>query len=104
MFDYVEYKQIEGKITDKNIVVYALSTCGFCKRAMSFLQENDFAFNYIYVDEIAFDLKERIKAELKAKFNTRVSFPYAVIDNASILVGFIEIDWRKSLLGVPHEN
>ena len=28
-----------GQKSDRNIVVYALSTCGFCKKAMSFLDE-----------------------------------------------------------------
>ena len=34
----------EGTRKDHDITVYALSTCGFCKKAMAFLEDKGFAY------------------------------------------------------------
>jgi glutaredoxin len=98
MFDYLEYTEVEGKDSRHEIEIYALSTCGFCKRAMAFLKDQSIAYRYVHVDQTSMDLKNKAKAELNAKFNEHVSFPYAVIDGEQTLIGFIEADWRKTLL------
>jgi glutaredoxin len=87
----------EGSRHDHDIVVYALSTCGFCKRALAFLEENDFSFRYIHVDQLPLDTKSEVKKILRERFNENVAFPFAVIDDSSHLVGFIQPDWEKTL-------
>lgn len=86
-----------GARNDHDIMVYALSTCGFCKRALGFLESNDFSYRYLYVDLIPLDVKNRIKQELKERFKENVAFPFAVIDEKKHLVGFIEADWTLTL-------
>lgn len=97
MLDTLDYKAVEGSRRDHEITIYALSTCGFCKRAMAFLQANDVAYRYIYVDLIPLETKTEIKRLLKERHKDDVAFPFAVIDSNSHLVGFIEADWRRSL-------
>jgi len=87
----------EGTRNDHSIMVYALSTCGFCKRALAFLDANQFAYKYLFVDLIPIDVKNGIKQELKQRFKENVAFPYAVIDDKNYLIGFIEADWRLTL-------
>jgi glutaredoxin-like protein NrdH len=87
-----------GSRNDHAIVVYALSTCGFCKRAMAFLDEQGFSYKYIYVNQIPIDAKNEIKKILRERFNENVAFPFAVIDHDSHLVGFIQPDWERTLL------
>lgn len=87
----------EGTRRDHDIMIFALSTCGFCKRALSFLDANGFAYRYLYVDLIPLDTKNAIKQELRERFHESVAFPFAVIDNEHHLVGFIEADWRLTL-------
>lgn len=101
MFDFIEYQSSPGTERPREITVYALSTCGFCKRALAFLDANNIAYRYVYMDKLDFDVKEKIKAALRERFNEHVSFPYAVIDERETLVGFIEPDWRKKALGDP---
>jgi glutaredoxin len=98
MFDYLEYTEVEGDLRNHDIEVYALSTCGFCKRGLAFLRENRIAFRYIYVDLIPLEVKTRVKEALRAKFNEHISFPYVVIDGKSTLIGFLEPDWCKTFL------
>ena len=97
MLESLNYTAVEGGRKDRSIIVYALSTCGFCKRAMSFLQARGFTYRYLYVDEIPLDVKSQIKRELKERFHVDVAFPFAVIDGDKHLVGFIEADWASTL-------
>lgn len=87
----------EGTRNDHSIMVYALSTCGFCKRALAFLDANQFAYKYLFVDLIPIDVKNGIKQELKERFKENVASPFAVIDDKKYLIGFIEADWRLTL-------
>jgi len=98
MFDYLKYTQVDGENARHDVEIYALSTCGFCKRAQYFLNENHIAYRYVYVDLVPIDVKNRAKEALKARFSEHISFPYAVIDDKTTLVGFLEPDWRKTLL------
>ena len=87
----------EGSKAGKDICVYALSTCGFCRRALQFLRDADIQFKFIYVDKIPYETKQKVKEELKEKFDRRVVFPYCTIDNKEVLVGFVEEDWKQTL-------
>ena len=80
-----------------DIVIYALSTCGFCKRALAFLDEKGLAYKYIYVDQIPLETKNEVKKILLERFKEHVSFPFAVIDDSAHLVGFIQPDWVRTL-------
>ena len=87
----------QGSRRSHDIVVYALSTCGFCKRALAFLEDQDFAYRYIYVDQLPIETKNEIKKILKERFNENVAFPFAVINDTEHLVGFIQPDWVRTL-------
>lgn len=97
MLDTLAYTRVEGARSDHDITVYALSTCGFCKRALSYLKEKGFAHRYIHVDTIPLETKNEVKRILKERFKDDVAFPFAVIDGDKHLVGFIEADWAKTL-------
>jgi len=97
MLDTLEYIRVDGAQKDHDIVVFALSTCGFCKRAMAFLNDRSYAYRYIYVDKIPLDKKTEVKRILKEQYKEDVAFPFATIDGTSHLVGFIEPDWKLSL-------
>jgi glutaredoxin len=95
--DALSYETRTGTRDEHAITVYALSTCGFCKKALSFLDENGFSYRFIHVDLIPVETKNELKATLKARFNENVAFPFAIIDGTSHLVGFIRPDWEKTL-------
>lgn len=96
MLDELDYTIEEGKETPNDICVYALSTCGHCKRGLSFLRQKNIKFRYIYVDLMPHDLRMRIKKELSDKYNERIGFPFCVInDGETILVGFTEEKWKN---------
>jgi glutaredoxin len=97
MLETLTYTKVDGNRNDHRITVYALSTCGFCKRAIAFLNEKGFSYRYIYMDQIPLETKTQAKKELKEQFKDDIAFPFAVIDEGKHLVGFIEPDWVKTL-------
>jgi glutaredoxin len=97
MLDTLDYTLVEGQKRDHEVTIFALSTCGFCKRAMAFLDVNGFAYRYVYVDKIPLETKTEVKRLLKEKYSDDIAFPFATIDGADHLVGFIEADWKRSL-------
>jgi glutaredoxin-like protein NrdH len=97
MLDTLEYTSVPGSRAEHEITVYALSTCGFCKRALAFLDARGLSYRYVYLDRISLETKTEAKKALKEKFKEDIAFPFAVIDGKSHLVGFIEPDWKKTL-------
>ncbi len=81
-------KHVEGNKKAK-IVLYALSTCQWCRKTKDLLV--DMGLDYYYVDVDLADKEDRkeIIEEVK-KYNPSVSFPTMVVDNKDCLVGFDE--------------
>ena len=76
------------------IVLYALSTCGWCKKTRALLNELGIEYSYIYVDL----LEEAEKSEaVRAieKWNPDCSFPTIVINGKSCIVGFRPEEIKK---------
>ncbi len=80
------------------VTLYALSTCGWCRKAKSFLDENDVAYDLVYVDLLEKDEKEKVLTEVR-KWNPRASFPTVVVDDKESVAGFKEPRLRE-LLGL----
>jgi glutaredoxin len=97
MLETLKYTAVDGERKDHDITVYALSTCGFCKRALAFLNTKKMAYRFIHMDLVPLETKNEAKKELKEKFKDDVAFPFAVIDGERHLVGFIEPDWIATL-------
>jgi len=95
--DTLTYIAVQGQKSTPLITIYALSTCGFCKRAMTFLANNGFAYRYIHVDTIPLETKTEVKRILKDRYKTDIAFPFATVGDSDHLVGFIEADWKRTL-------
>ena len=99
----VKYTHIEAganppaAAAGKKLVVYALSTCGFCERSMKFLRELGLGYDYIFIDQLEPWIKTALKEELKERFGAATVFPYLVIDDTTTVVGFTEEKWRAGL-------
>ncbi len=93
------FESVDGSVDAGDIMIYALSTCGFCKRALAFLRDNSIKFRYIYFDDLQSEEKSEIREHLRNTFNETVRFPFLVYNNERCLVGFDEDEW-KSLLGI----
>ena len=88
-------EHVDGKNRGK-IMLYALSTCGWCAKTKDLLRELGVEFDYTYVDLL--DGAEQDETmERVEKFNPSGSFPTLVIDNRKCIVGFREKEIREAL-------
>jgi len=78
------------------ISLYAISTCGWCKKTKSFLNKLGVEYNYIDVDLLDKSDKDKIEKEVK-KWNTKINYPTMVINNKKCVVGYKEEEIKKAL-------
>jgi len=90
----LQVEHVEGENKGK-IMLYALSTCGWCRKTKELLNELGVEYEYIYVDLLEDEDEDTAMGEVK-KWNPRLSFPTLVIDDKCI-VGFKEDEIRKVL-------
>lgn len=93
-FDFTE---VSGNNCGHDVVLFALSTCGFCKRAMEFLNENSIAYRYLHADMMSAEKRSILKEEYKKQYGNRLLYPTAIIDGKKILNGFIRPSWENAL-------
>ncbi len=100
-FDNLTY--VDGEKKSPELVILSLSTCGFCRRSMTFLQEQGFAYSFTHLDGIDAEKKAALKQEFKETFGQALAFPALVFDGKEVIIGFIESRWRGKL-GLPEEG
>lgn len=89
----VEHKP--GTKKDKKIMLYALSTCMWCKKTKKFLDDHDVDYHYIFVDLLEENERDIVLKEVE-KHNSAVSFPTIVVDGKG-LVGFDEKRLKEAI-------
>ena len=88
-------EHVKGENKGK-IMLYALSTCGWCKKTKKLLDELGVEYNYTYVDYLNGNEKEKTMDEIM-KWNPRCSFPTVVINDKECIVGFKEEKIKEAL-------
>ena len=92
----IEFTVKEGTNSNHSLTVYALSTCGFCKRGLAFLQDKSYAHRFVYVDLLPPELKTELKEELKQKYQKPLLFPFIVVDDKETYAGFDQDKWFRT--------
>ena len=84
--------KVPGKNTKHKVIVYALSTCVWCKMTKQFLRDNGIEYEYVDVDLCSEEEKDKIRKEIQAKGGS-LNYPTTIIDSEKVVTGF-----RKDLL------
>lgn len=79
-----------------HVMLYALSTCVWCKKTKALLDELKVKFSYANVDLLSKEEKAEAMEQVR-KWNPACSFPSMVINNSSCIVGFDEEKIREAL-------
>lgn len=93
----MKIEHVDGENKGK-IMLYALSTCGWCRKTKEFLTKLGVSFDYIFVDYLEGDDRDSTMDEVE-KWNPRRSFPTIVINDKDCIVGYKE-DKIKEALGL----
>ena len=88
---------VEGKDKGK-VMIYALSTCIWCRKTKQLFKDQGIAFDYCDVDLEQGKDREEAKSNI-LKWNPSISFPTVVINNKDAVLGY-EPDEIKEKLGL----
>jgi glutaredoxin-like protein NrdH len=88
-------EHVEGK-NKGDVVLYALSTCGWCKKTRMLLEELGVEYNYVYVDLTEGEERTSVMNDV-GKWNPQLSFPTVVINKEDVIVGFKEDEIKEKL-------
>ena len=88
-------EHVEGK-NKGNVVLYALSTCGWCKKTRMLLEDLGVEYDYVYVDLTEGEERSAVMKDVQ-KWNPQLSFPTVVINNKDVIVGFKEDEIKGKL-------
>jgi glutaredoxin-like protein NrdH len=86
---------VKGK-NKGNILLYAISTCGWCKKTKKLLDQLGVAYSYIDVDLVGKEEKKKIDEEVQ-KWNPQRNYPTIVINDEKGIVGFKEQEIKEAL-------
>jgi glutaredoxin-like protein NrdH len=92
----MQLSKVTGKNNKHKVLVYALSTCAWCKMAKQFLKDNNIEYEYIDVDLCNEDEKEQIHHHIRSKGGS-FSYPTIIIDDNTLITGFHKDQLKKAL-------
>lgn len=92
----MKINHVDGEKKDKKIILYALSTCGWCKKTKELLNNIGVEYSYIHVDLVEESEKDKVVGEVK-RCNPRNSYPTLVINDKECIIGYQEDKIREVL-------
>jgi glutaredoxin-like protein NrdH len=91
-----DYIQVDGRDVG-DIKIYALSTCGWCKKAKATFNEHKIKYSYVDIDLLPMKDLPKFREE-QLRHNPRGSFPTIVINGKTTIIGYDE-DRLAELIG-----
>jgi len=79
--------KVKGSKKDHEVLVYALSTCGWCKKTKQFFRNNSIEYEYVDLDLASPEERQPIIDELSSN-NIPLAFPITIIDNQTMVRGY----------------
>jgi glutaredoxin-like protein NrdH len=94
----MQFSKVSGQKRQHKVVLYALSTCAWCKMTKQFLKDNDVEFEYVDVDLCEEEDKQKIRQHIQSKGGP-LSYPTVIVDDNMLITGFRK-DKLKEALGL----
>ncbi|MBN1366874.1 MAG: glutaredoxin family protein [Dehalococcoidales bacterium] len=91
----MQTEHVTGKEAGK-VMLYALSTCGWCRKTRQLLNDLGIAYDYTYVDLLSGKDRDEV-IEAVNKWNPEGSFPTLVINDNKCVIGYKEDEIRENL-------
>jgi glutaredoxin len=89
-------KKVQGKNNKHRVLMYAISTCAWCRKAKNFLKDNDVEFEYVDVDLCSDEEREEIHRDIERR-GGRSSFPTIIVDEKVLITGYHEDKMKEAL-------
>jgi glutaredoxin-like protein NrdH len=88
-------KKVKGK-NKGHIMLYALSTCVWCKKTKRLLNELGVEYHYTDVDLLKEEERDEVMKTVR-RHNSSGSFPTIVINDKKCIMGYDEDEIKKEL-------
>jgi len=85
-----------GSHDERSVKFYGLSTCVWCKRTRQLLEDNDVAFDFVYVDLLRGDERQEAIEQVR-EWNRAGSFPTVVVEGERCVVGYKPEEIKEAL-------
>jgi len=79
-----------------HVVLYALSTCVWCKKTKELLKNLGVDYSYVYVDLLKGIERDDAVEDVK-RHNVKCTFPTVVINNEKCILGYKEGELKEAL-------
>ena len=79
-----------------DVMLYALSTCVWCKKTKALLDSLGVEYSYEYVDQLPDKEQDEVVEKIK-KWNPACTFPTVVINDQKCIIGFKEDEIKEAL-------
>ena len=84
------------KKTTIRLLLYALSTCVWCKLTKQFLNDNNVEYEFVDVDLDDEDDKQKIHETIQSK-GGMLSYPTTIVDDKVVITGFRKDKLKEAL-------
>lgn len=88
--------KVPSKNNKHRVLMYAISTCGWCKRAKKFLKDKGIEYEYVDVDLCSQEDRENIREDILSR-GGRLNYPTIIVDDRILITGFQENKMREAL-------
>lgn len=87
---------VEGSNSKNKVLLYTLSTCGWCNKTKEMLNENNIQYEYIDLDKCSKEDQKTAVNQLKER-KLPVAFPIMIINDEKVIQGFKKDDIVEAL-------
>ena len=92
----MEFTRVEGVRRGHVVRLYALSTCGWCRRVKDYLGDHGVAYEYVDVDLCTKDEKREVTMFLR-RHGLPLTFPLIVVDESTFISGYRPEELSRAL-------
>jgi len=92
----VKTVKVEGKNNKHKVLMYALSTCAWCKMTKKFLNENNVEYEYVDVDLTDDEYRDKIRQHIMSR-GGEPSYPTIIVDDTTVITGFRKDKIKEAL-------
>jgi glutaredoxin len=88
--------KVPGKNKKHIVLLYAISTCAWCKLTKKFLKDNEIEYEYVDVDLCNEEDREKIRKDILRR-KGELSYPTTIIDDEVLVLGFRKDKLKEAL-------
>jgi glutaredoxin len=91
-----EIIKVQGKNKKHRVLIYAISTCAWCKMTKQFLKDNGVEYEYVDIDLCNEEDREKIRSDILKKGGS-LSYPTVIVDDKILITGFRKDKIKEAL-------